>query len=51
MYRNKVADHTYYAINTFVSLNCSFDWRQGLAWKRALGFNNSSPALPSLPNR
>jgi hypothetical protein len=51
VFRNKIADNTYYAASMSVSLSYSFDWHQGLAWKRVLGFSNSVPALPTLPTR
>ena len=55
VFRNKggptLLPNTYYAVNTFVSLSYSFDWHQGLEWKRVLGFNNPVPALQAPPAR
>jgi hypothetical protein len=51
VFKNKLAGNLYYSYNTFVSVNYSFDWHQGLSWKRVLGFSNPVPTLPTLPSR
>jgi hypothetical protein len=34
-----------------VQLNYSFDKRTGLKWLKAVGYQNPTPALPTLPSR
>jgi hypothetical protein len=51
VYRNRIIDNTYYGVNAFVSLSYSFGWRQGLEWRKVLGFSNPTPALSTLPTR
>jgi hypothetical protein len=51
VFRNRLLQNTYFGINAFVSLSYSFDWRQGLEWKKVLGFSNPTPPLSSLPTR
>ncbi|HEY3841584.1 MAG TPA: hypothetical protein VGL72_33670, partial [Bryobacteraceae bacterium] len=50
-YQNKVTSHLYHSISTSISLNYSFDWHNGLSFQRAAGYQNPTPALPTLPSR
>jgi hypothetical protein len=50
-YTNKISDNLYRSYSTSVSLNYTFDWRQGLNWAKVIGYQNPVPASPTLPSR
>jgi hypothetical protein len=51
LFENKIRPSLYRSVNTYLSLNYSFDWHQGLNIEKVLRYNNPVPPLPYLPTR
>jgi hypothetical protein len=48
-FQNQVYGNLYRSYSTSLSLNYSFEWHNGLRWKRSLGYANPVPPQPTLP--
>jgi hypothetical protein len=50
-FQNQVRANLYHSYTTSLSLNYSFEWHNGIWWKRAAAYSNPVPTQPTLPTK